>query len=576
MVGQKIAKKQELLLVGFFTLLAFALRLYHLDAVSLWYDELLELDVAQSSFWEIGPQLERHAAMPLDYYLMHGWIKLGQQEVWVRFPAVFFGTLAVPVIYALAVRLFNRRVGYLAALLLTLASFSVYYSQEVRPYALLLLLTLLGYLGVWQAYQTGRLRYWGLAIAGLAGAALTHYFALFLLLPIGLFVGYRQLRHLKKKEFWAQTICFIVCLVILLGVFVVNGRLRHLYNVGGRFSTVVSQPETLSVPAAEKPNKGLGPPRSLAFFTEGVLIPLATTDTSLLLVHSAFLLIASLSLVRAKIRQRRAVLLLWGWLFLPIILIYLFLLQRGTFFAVRYILYTLPAYLILVAYGMDTLVRAVLSKFAVKPGNTGTDPRKLLYTSLLGLMVVPLVFAELSELSIYYATEAREDWRTVGQMLQANAGPDDAVVAVNAEPALNWYYPPAKAPFGTFNRSEPIWAAMEQHQRRWFVLSSYSFKRDEGLRKWLKENGAVTIAIDRRIVVHIQQEGLSAGELLAEVVMLDLPQKALTYATLGDQLHRYGDLKTSRVFYQRAIELAKTPGQKTDYQSRLAALAMLP
>lgn len=576
MPGRIAAKKRDFLLVGFITLLAFALRLHNLGANSLWYDELLELDVAQSSFWEIGSQLERHAAMPLDYYLMHGWIKLGQQDTWVRFPAAFFGTLAVPVIYVLAARLFNKQVGYLAALLLAWASFSVYYSQEVRPYTLLLLLTLLGYLGLWQTYRTGRLRYWGVATAGLVGAALTHYFTLFLLLPIGLFVGYRQLRHLKQKEFWAQTICFIVCLVILLGVFVVNGRLRHLYNVGGRFSTVVSQPETLTAPAAEKPNKGLGPPQTLAFFTDGVLTPLATTDTMLLLVHSAFLLIASISLVAAKIQQRHAILLLLGWLFLPVILIYLFLLQRGTFFAVRYILYTLPAYLILVAYGIDTLVMTMLGKPDFKPAVVRFDPRKLLYAGLLVLLVTPLLFAEWSELSTYYATEAREDWRAVGRMLQANVSPDDAVVAVNAEPALNWYYPPAKAPFGTFNRSEPIWAALKQHQRRWFVLSSYSFKRDAGLRQWLKENDAVTIAIDRRIVVHIQQEGTPARELLAQVVTFDLPQKALTYATLGDQLRQYGDLETSRTFYQRAVELAKTPGQKTDYESRLATLAMLP
>jgi len=576
MSGQIAAKKWDFLLVGFLTLLAFALRLHNLGANSLWYDELLELDVAQSSFWEIGPQLERHAAMPLDYYLLHGWTKLGRQEVWVRFPAVLFGTLAVPVIYALATRFFNRRVGYLAAILLTWASFSVYYSQEVRPYALLLFLTLLGYFGLWQAYQTGRLRYWGLAIGGLAGAALAHYFALFLLLPIGLFVGYRQLRHLREKEFWLQTICFIMGLVVLLAVFALNGRLRHLYNVGGRFSTVVSQPESLNVPATDKPNKGLGPPQELAFFTDSVLTPLATTDPILLLVHSAFLLIAVVSLVAAKTRQRRAILLLSGWLFLPIILIYLFLLQRGTFFAVRYVLYTLPAYLILVAYGIDTLVMAVLGKPRSRPESVSFEPRKLLYASLLVLIVTPLIFAELSELSTYYATESREDWRAVGQMLQANAGPDDAVIAVNAEPTLNWYYPPAKASFGTFNRSEPIWAAMKQHRRRWFVLSSYSFKRDEGLRQWLKEHGAVTIAIDRRVVVHIQQEGLSAGELLAQVVTFDLPQKALTYATLGDQLRQYGDLETSRTFYQRAVELAKTPAQKTDYQSRLAALAMRP
>ncbi|MCB0214703.1 MAG: glycosyltransferase family 39 protein, partial [Anaerolineae bacterium] len=109
-----------------------------MGAPSLWYDELLELDIAQGPFSAIGPQLPRHAAMPLDYYLMYGWVRMGRQDFWVRWPALFFGVLSIPLTYALARRLFNRRVGYIAALLMTVALFAVRYSQETRPYALLL------------------------------------------------------------------------------------------------------------------------------------------------------------------------------------------------------------------------------------------------------------------------------------------------------------------------------------------------------------------------------------------------------------------------------------------------------
>lgn len=571
MPGKTVAKKLDLLFIGLLTLLAFALRLYQLGTPSLWYDELLQLDVAQSPFWRIGPQLVRHAAMPLDYYLLHGWIQLGRQDAWVRFPALFFGVLAVPLIYMLAARLFNRRVGYLAAILLTGASFSVRYSQEVRPYALLLLLTMFSYLGLWQAYKTGRYKYWVWAISGLVGAALAHYFTLFLLLPIGLFVGYQQLLHWRHKKFWQHTFCFGLAIVALLVVFAFNGRLNDLRNVGDRFSTVINQPETLTLPSTEKPNKGSGPPQDIKFFTDNVLIPLATVDPIILLIYNFFVILAFLSLTLVKLQQRWAIFLLINWLFWPIILIYFFLLQRGTFFAVRYILYTLPAYLILVAYGIDTLAATLLARPREQVRRTGVQ---WLYLSIPALLVTPLLYGELNELTTSFAVDAREDWRAVGQMLQANADSADAVIAVNAEPTINWYYPPARASFGLYNRSEPIWKALKTHQRRWFVLSSYSFKRDEGLRQWLKEHQAVTIAIDRRVVVYIQQEGLTAADLLAQVQKFILPQKALTYATLADQLSQHGDVATSRAFYQRAIELAETPLQKIGYQDRLAALPL--
>ncbi|MCB0155979.1 MAG: hypothetical protein KDF65_14380, partial [Anaerolineae bacterium] len=171
------------------------------------------------------------------------------------------------------------------------------------------------------------------------------------------------------------------------------------------------------------------------------------------------------------------------------------------------------------------------------------------------LLVLPLLFSQTGEVRTLLTAEAREDWRAVGQLLQAYAAPDDVVIAVRAEPTMNWYYPPAAAPFGQYDRLPRVWQAINRQPRRWFVLSSYSLKRDAALRDWLGNNGAVAIGIDRRVVLYVQQDGLSAPELLAEVGKFSLPPKALTYVSLARQFARYGDADRSRLFYEQALRL---------------------
>lgn len=531
--------------------LAFGLRLHQLAAQSLWYDELLQLDVAQRPLAQLLPELNRHAAMPLDYVLLQGWIKLGRQDFWVRWPAVIFGSLAVALLYAVGQAFFNRRVGLLAALLLSVASFAIDYSQEVRPYALLLSLVLLAFWGLRRVYQTHRLRDWLPAAIGIIGAVMAHYFGLFILLPLGLFVGVQQLRHLKQARYWQHTACFALCLLVLLVGLVLLGRFKPLYNVSFGVTSALQQPEVLTSPAVEKPNRGSGPPLKLDFFVDRVFGPLAAGSALGLLSYSLFGLVAILSLLKRRSSDRAALLLLLGWLLLPILSIYFFLIYRGTFYAVRYILYTLPAYLLLVAYGLDRTAGGLTYFFS--NGSRRSLPGLL--PSGLVILLLPLLAAEQAELRRHYSAEAYEDWRAVAQLLQAHAEPNDAIIAVKAEPTLNWYYPPATASFGAYSRSQPIWQAINRHPRRWFILSSYSKGRDVGLRDWLQENEAVTIAIDRRVVVYLQQEGKSAQDLLNEVKNYSLPPKALTYAMLARQLSQHGALVESRQFSQKAFEL---------------------
>ena len=143
-----MAKRNYLALLAIL-LLAFALRVYRLDSQSLWYDEAVTAQVASQGIGELTRWTADDIQPPLYYYVAAGWLRLAGRGEWaLRFPSAFFGTLTVPLMWAVALRLFGRgrsgRVAALAAALLTaLSPLYVYYAQEARMYTLLTFLGLL-------------------------------------------------------------------------------------------------------------------------------------------------------------------------------------------------------------------------------------------------------------------------------------------------------------------------------------------------------------------------------------------------------------------------------------------------
>lgn len=125
--------------------LALALRLINLGSRPLWYDEAFAVLYAEKSFatmlYGTVTRLEGAAAdvHPLFFYsMLHSWMQLfGQSPLAVRAPSLLLGTASVVMAYLLARRLFDRRVGLVVAVVVALAPFHVYYSQEARMYALL-------------------------------------------------------------------------------------------------------------------------------------------------------------------------------------------------------------------------------------------------------------------------------------------------------------------------------------------------------------------------------------------------------------------------------------------------------
>ncbi|MFQ5614287.1 MAG: glycosyltransferase family 39 protein, partial [Anaerolineae bacterium] len=542
------------------TALGFALRLYTLASESLWYDELLQLDIAQGPLPSMLPRLQGHAAVPLDYLIAHAWILLGRGEGWVRIPAVMFGTLALPVAYRLGRSLLGRYEGLLLMALLALSPMHVRYSQEVRPYALVVLgVTLAGY-AFWQMRRTGRWRYFILLQVGAVVITLAHVFGtavfgpLLVLAAVDLAVGKDRKRAVKSMA--GLLAAGFLSLMILLSL----GWGRYIVNNVTGFGGAVVEPEKFTVDPSQKPNLGSGPEVNGSFIKNEIVAPLGAgaASRSLWLFNG----LAGLGLVYLLSRkQYRLGLLLILWLVLPVVSIVAFLVYRGTFFASRYIISILPAYLSLVVVGLLALFRWL----------------KRIEFAWLSIGVALIIGASLAgdlgaSLNRLYHEQDKEDWRLVGQFIAQNAGPDDAVIAVNAEPTMNWYYPPAWAVPNRYETLESVQAAAAEARRSWVILSLFSSDIDASVKAWLGEGeqGAIRLVLDPEITVYYLGRNATQEQLLEEIQGFALPVDHALYASLARENRRRPAV--ARRYYQLAIEHAPTGELRAEYRRALDAL----
>ena len=114
-----------------------AIRLYNLDAQSVWYDEAGSVAFSARPLDQLFTVLiDDVVHPPLHYVVLHGWFKLaGVSAINARLVSVLFGTLSIPIFYLLARRFTDTATSLIAAVLLAISQAAVYYSQEARPYA---------------------------------------------------------------------------------------------------------------------------------------------------------------------------------------------------------------------------------------------------------------------------------------------------------------------------------------------------------------------------------------------------------------------------------------------------------
>ncbi|MGB1249803.1 MAG: glycosyltransferase family 39 protein [Candidatus Promineifilaceae bacterium] len=175
----------------------FVLRVYGIDTMSFWSDEVLTplrsaLSVREILSNQVVIQgiVSQDTHPPLYFLIIHLTRRLlGTSDLAYRFVAVVFGTLTIPVIGHFGRNLFNPHVGLIAAILMAINPLHIWYAQEARMYTLLVLCMLLASLMLWHAWEEHtitRLPRWVAAYTLFAGLAIyTHYTAAFLILAQG-------------------------------------------------------------------------------------------------------------------------------------------------------------------------------------------------------------------------------------------------------------------------------------------------------------------------------------------------------------------------------------------------------
>jgi mannosyltransferase len=159
------------------TLLAAALALFHLGHKSFWLDEGYSIGHASlpwSQFWTVLTEREPNGA--LHALILFGWIRVGDAEWWLRLPSTVFAVATVPLLYLLLKRLFDERVGALAAVLLALNGFSLQFAQEARAYSSLMVMATASALCFVAYLQDQRRGQWWTWVAVTALLPYTHLF----------------------------------------------------------------------------------------------------------------------------------------------------------------------------------------------------------------------------------------------------------------------------------------------------------------------------------------------------------------------------------------------------------------
>jgi mannosyltransferase len=319
--------------------LAFALRVMGLEFQSLWRDEV---DALRFALQPLADVLQMFVSPgengPLYYLLLRPWLRVaGQSEFSLRFFSAALGVLAVPLVYRLARRLFASRpfTAPVAALLSATSPYLIWYGQEGKMYALVVLLVLLSMERFLSAMELGGWHRWlGYLLA--TGAAFYVHLTAVLIVPVqvaGFWLYDRQRRSVRWRPWLVSLSALLVPYLPLLAwqlpLLMVPGQ------TGFRFEPLHAMIRSLLV------NYSLGVVPGAALWVTGLFV-------AVLLLGGA-LLTADRSL-------RTSLGILLCWLTVPLAGLFLVSLIRPLYTA-RYLIFVLPAYVVLLAAGVTAIGR---------------------------------------------------------------------------------------------------------------------------------------------------------------------------------------------------------------------------
>jgi mannosyltransferase len=362
------------------------LRFHALGDKSVWVDEGVSIEMARLNWYNFLRILWRHEANMAFYtLLLRFWLVAGDGEAWIRTLSVISAVATIPAVYVLGRKLFDRRVGLMAAFLLTTNAFHVRYSQEARGYSLFALLTVLSSIYFVNALEDRSEESSRAHVITSGLAVYTHFFAALLVLVEWLSLKWLEPRRVEAtmKNNWRQIALVVSPLVLFVATtgfgvlrWIPRPTWRSLY-ITGIFLT------------------GGGPTRLLWLY-------LAAGGLAILPTFPKFFHFGRVGWNVWRCR------FLSSWLLVPILTVFAISQWKPCFLA-RYFIFTLPALALLGAAGIA----------------------RLRWRLAIGAALLLFAAWSLPAVDSLYQRDfdiAREDFRAATRYVLAGAQPGDAIV----------------------------------------------------------------------------------------------------------------------------------------------------
>jgi 4-amino-4-deoxy-L-arabinose transferase-like glycosyltransferase len=193
---------------------ALAIRLIKLNALDVWFDEVVLLFQIKMSFGEIWTFCQNENFPPLFPWLLKTWNGFFPGESSLRLFCALLGALTPAAVYFLGREVQDRRLGWILGALCVLSVTLVYYSQMIRMYTILPALACLSVTGFLRGVKTDRLGVWIFtAVVNLVGF---YIFLFFLLLVFAESLALIWFRRKNLKLLFRPLIAHLPTMIVML------------------------------------------------------------------------------------------------------------------------------------------------------------------------------------------------------------------------------------------------------------------------------------------------------------------------------------------------------------------------
>ncbi|HXV99474.1 MAG TPA: glycosyltransferase family 39 protein, partial [Anaerolineae bacterium] len=393
-------------------MIGFALRVYLLNDVTLSPDErnvtneFLEIPLSDLLQTTTRHGFPEHLFAGI---LIWASYRLGWQLFILRWPGILFSVLTLAVIYKLTKKILGWPAALAATALLSLSYYHIFFSHQIRGYAEVVFFAVLSFFFLWQAMKEQQKKDWILFALTSALGIYNQFYSATLLATQGIIVAaWLALRAFQQRPkltpFFRQQV--MPPLMAGVGSLVIAALLfaamlpQFFRNFAAADSDFTTSPTSLT--------NTLFPYYFLFYQYSGAL------SVWSVILYLSLILVGVVYLFRVK-PEVAGVLL--GWLIIPLLLVVLGQTFVSWFYVrERYLIYLLPAFIILVAAGWVGL---------------GQGLKKINFTlgaSYFWVSSIPLTVMSLVSIFIYLKTATVGNWQDTADFFAKNALPTDMIV----------------------------------------------------------------------------------------------------------------------------------------------------